>query len=315
VDIVYANTEALLRYHRFHERLNRSIKVQVIGLRLLADTIEQGQPFQNIRDTLASHNEFIGAMPDWTDPAGLVRSARFDIGRAGVVRAFSAFDLFLDEISAAVDRWRAFRQLPSITGRTADKKRSADGGDEDRLDKMCRWLGAKLHTISFMWPVYKYFRLSRDCIVHRDGRASAALAEQSLASDIQVAIGQWVSKTGEQLPPDILRLSKGDNIDFTSRHAIAASSILRLAALDLNRRVIQELGKSGFVYLTAYEGFLASEPLFDRQRGGTMLRALNWLLADRYRARDVRELETARTLRALGLTKRCSKAFEDLRSI
>ncbi|MBB4395069.1 hypothetical protein [Bradyrhizobium sp. ERR14] len=313
MDITYANTEALLRFHRFHERLNRSIKVQVIGLRLLADKIEEQRPLQEIKDTLTSHNEFIGAMPDWTDPIGLVRSARFDIGRAGIVSAFSAFDLFLDEISAAVNRWRAFRELPSIADRTADKK-SQDSGDADRLDKMYRWLGAKLHTVSSMWPVYRYFRLSRDCIVHRDGRASAALAEQSVASDVQAAIGQWVLKTGEQLPPDILRLSKGDTIDFTSRHAIAASSILRLAALDLNRQVIQELGRSGFVYLTAHEGFLAPEPLFDRQRGGTMLRALNWLLADRYRVRDVREVETARTLRALGLTKRCSKAFEELRA-
>jgi hypothetical protein len=103
VDIEYASIEPFLHYHRFHERLNRSIKVQVIGLRLLADSIEQGHPFQKIRDTLATHNEYIGGMPDWTDPTGLVRSARLDIGRAGVVRAFSAFDLFLDEIAAALE--------------------------------------------------------------------------------------------------------------------------------------------------------------------------------------------------------------------
>jgi hypothetical protein len=40
VDISGANTEASLRFHRFHERLNISIKVQMIGLGLLADEID-----------------------------------------------------------------------------------------------------------------------------------------------------------------------------------------------------------------------------------------------------------------------------------
>lgn len=311
VDIANANTEALLRYHRFHERLNRSIKVQIIGLRLLADSIEDGRPFRQIEDSLSRNNEFIGSMPDWTNPMDLVRSARLDLGRAGVVRAFSAFDLFLDEITAAVNRWRDFRELvPASHG--SSKRKAADAGDMDRVEKIYHALGAKRQDIEFLWPVYKYFRLARDCIVHRDGLATAALADQSISSDVNTAVARWVNETGEQRPPDILRLSKGEEIEFSNLHAISSSSILRLIALDLNRQVLQHVGKLGLVYLSAYEAFFAQEPLLNELTGRTMLRALNNLLSNRYRAKRVTEVDTAGMLRKMGLTKRCSKAFKDI---
>jgi hypothetical protein len=300
VDIDNANTEALLRYHRFHERLNKSIKVQIIGLRLLADAIEDGRPFRQIKDSLSKNNEFIGSMPDWTNPMDLVRSARLDIGRAG-----------MDEITAAVNRWRDFRELVP-TSHKSSKRKAADTGDVDRLEKVYHALGAKLQDIEFLRPVYKYFRLARDCIVHRDGLASAALADQSVSSDVDTAVARWVKETGEQRPPDILRLLKGENIEFSSLHAVSSSSILRLIALDLNRQVVQHVGKSGLVYLSAYEAFFAPEPLLDELTGRTMLRALNNLLSNRYRAKRVTEVDTAGMLRKMGLTKRCSKAFRDI---
>jgi hypothetical protein len=46
MDIAGASTEALLRFHRFHERLNRSIKMQVIGLGLLSDEIDAGLAYR-----------------------------------------------------------------------------------------------------------------------------------------------------------------------------------------------------------------------------------------------------------------------------
>lgn len=43
MDLSGANTEATLRFQRFHERFNRAIKVQAIGLGLLTDEVDAGR--------------------------------------------------------------------------------------------------------------------------------------------------------------------------------------------------------------------------------------------------------------------------------
>lgn len=57
MDLSGANTEAILRFHRFHERFNRSIKVQAIGLGLLADEVDAGTPAETVRERLYSHTD------------------------------------------------------------------------------------------------------------------------------------------------------------------------------------------------------------------------------------------------------------------
>src|SRR5689334_11458875 len=101
MDISAANTEASFRFHRAHERLNISIKVQMIGLGLLADEIDSGSQPAELKERLYRRKGWLwGGMPDWTNPRSIITAARRDIGQAGVVRAFSAFDLFMDEIAS-----------------------------------------------------------------------------------------------------------------------------------------------------------------------------------------------------------------------
>jgi hypothetical protein len=310
--IAEANTEGFLRYHRFHERFNRSIKVQVIGVGLLTNAIEDGRTVGEIRIEFDRQGGLWGGMPDWSEPSALINEARLDIGRAGVVAAFSAFDLFLDETAADLERWRAFRKKESpIELSSPISTGSAEG--PDRVERYYHDLGETIAAVNYLWPVYRYFRLARDCIVHRDGIASDAAAQASMSDDLHPVLSHWVKNTKETQPPEVLPLVRGQKINFTHRHAISASSVLRLLARDVNRKAINKLERSGFVYLAAHKGFLISEPLFDGNTGRTMLRALNNLLADRYRVRKVSEMETARTLRSLGLTKKCTKQFEKIR--
>jgi hypothetical protein len=47
-----------------------------------------------------------GALPDWNVPHAEVGLALRDLGQGGVIRAFSAFDLFLNELEAELTSWR-----------------------------------------------------------------------------------------------------------------------------------------------------------------------------------------------------------------
>ena len=78
-----ANTEDSLQFHRFHEHLNRTIKISVIGLGVLSEAIQTGRTEKEIDALLHNQGWLWGGMPDWTDPIGLIEEARRDIGRSG----------------------------------------------------------------------------------------------------------------------------------------------------------------------------------------------------------------------------------------
>jgi hypothetical protein len=105
MDLSNANTEAFIQFHRFHEHLNRTIKTLVIGLGLTAESVQRGRSAESINQLLRDQGWLWGGMPDWTAPGELIDEARRDIGRTGVIRAFSAFDFFLDGIDADLASW------------------------------------------------------------------------------------------------------------------------------------------------------------------------------------------------------------------
>ena len=309
MDIFFANTEPSLRFHRSHERLNISIKVQMIGLGLLADEIDRDCTTSELSEKLYRREGWLwGGMPDWSNPKKVVVAARRDIGQAGVVRAFSAFDLFMDETAADLTRWSAFSGDSQWVCR-------ADAGEPDRAARFYQTISGTPAAVEFLWPVYRYFRFVRDCIVHRDGVASAAVEGASNDPQLADALTAWIDRTGDMTAPQIVPVQAGALIDLNHRHAISASSVLRLIVLDINRQALRLLGVQGLVYLAAHRTFLDEEPLDSAGSFRSMLHVLNWVLSDRYRVRGVSGVATSRVLRELGLMEECAQKYSQLRRI
>jgi hypothetical protein len=307
------NLESTLRFHKFHESLNKSIKVQVIGLGMLADEIDAGISPTKIQERLYARSGWLwGGMPDLNDPTNLLETTRRDIGQAGLARAFSAFDLFLDELQADVDRWNHFYLTPSKIVDSAENEDSPEV--VDRVEKFYARLGADNSNVSHIWDVYQYFRFARDCIVHREGRASDALVTAFANPGINTALNEWVERTDELTAPVLVKVTKGEQIDFTHQQALAASSTLRIIALDLTKIVAQTIGKEGFIYLAAYHAFYGREILPEVAGSSSMLKALNYMLSQRYRVHSFDKTEVSRILKKLGLTKKCSAKFTKIRS-
>lgn len=315
MDISFANTEALLRFHRFHERLNRSIKVQAIGLGLLADEIDAGTGAEEIKRRLYARPGWLwGGMPDWNKPDEELEAALRDIGQGGVARAYSAFDLFLDEIRAELTSWLDFSRNSAIHAPALDATALSDtdadkNADPDRVVRFYEGLGAKSARISHLWCVYRYFRIARNCIAHREGVASQALVEAQSVPELVSTLEHWVQRTGEMLKPELVSVIEGAQIAFTHRQAIAASSTLRLIACDLAKVVIHQLGERGFVYLAARRAFFDTVPLPEAIAMTSMVKTFNEVMTNRYRVRSYNENEALSILRELGLTKKCSARF------
>lgn len=313
MDLSGANTEATLRFHRFHERFNRSIKVQAIGLGLLADEVDAGTPPETIRDRLYARPDWLwGGMPDWTTPRVEIDAALRDIGQAGVVRAFSAFDLFLDELMAELTSWRDFSGATPLDD--VDTPLNDDEpGDTDRVERIYARLGASRARISDVWAVYVYFRRARNCIAHREGVASRSLVEAYAAPELALTLDRWIAQTGDMTAPALVAVQEGEQIAFSHRQGIAASSTLRLIAIDLGELVITQLGERGFVYLAARRAFFDDPPLPATLKMTSMVKAFNNALATRYRVRDYDSREGLGVLRGLDLTKKCSARFAELK--
>ncbi len=313
MDLSTANTEALLRFHRSHEQLNRSIKVQVIGIGLLADEIDAGTPEEAIKQKLYARPGWLwGGMPDWTQPKCEVEAALRDIGQGGIIRAFSAFDLFLDETRGELDSWHYFLSENGMPGPTSDAADTVDSAT-DKVENFYQRHGATRVRISHLWAVYRYFRLARNCIAHREGIASRALVEAYAAPEIAPTLERWVERTSEMAAPLLVPIEEGKPVSFTHRQAIAASSTLRLIALDITQLVIDQLGEKGFVYIAARRAFFKSPPLPEALEMTSMVKTFNKVMANRYRVRSYDPNEGLRILRELGLTKQCTARFAEIK--
>jgi hypothetical protein len=317
MNISTANTESMLRFHRFHERLNRSIKVQAIGLGLLAEEIDAGITAAALKQRMYSRQALWGGMPDWSGASEDVELAIRDIGQGGVLRAFSAFDLFLAQLEGELSSWRDFSGASAPVASTGDNEEDFDGDDEkddlDRVERVYRRLGVSRGRVSDLWAVYRYFRRARNCIAHREGIASRTLVQAFETPELKPTLHRWTARTGEMTSPALVAVRFGDPIEFTHRQSIAASSVLRLLALDLGKLMISHLGEPGFVYLVARRVFLDDPPLPETATKSSMVKAFNTAMADRYRVRGYREEEGLRTLRQLGLTKACSARFGEIK--
>lgn len=266
MDSSNAQMPAFLRFHRFHEDLNRRLKIGVIGLDVLAESLaSKAHNFNSIKDLCYSRGELWGGMPDWTDPQATIEEAKNDLGSAGVLRAFSAFDVFLEqlggEIQVYTERNKRTR-LPAL-GTTSQAQAAVEENEEDPKIKLSRFYsryGWDQKAILDVLPLYTYFRLMRNCLAHADGQVKPALAEVSTSAEVAAAEGSWKRRyRGKSAPASRTQIER-KTLDIRHRDAILASSVLRDIANDLNRKAVSLLTADGLVYLAAHRAIRDSAP-------------------------------------------------------
>lgn len=321
MNLATANTDAFRGFHRFHERLNRTIKATVVAFAVLEREIARGAKKSELDMVTIHAGGLWGGMPDWTDPPGLLAEARKELGAGALVRCFSAFDLFLERLLAELSSWAEFQRKgteassKSKRGRVVIEK-AASTGDETDVEKISRTyarLGWPTKALDFFLPVHRYYRLCRNCIAHRDGLASAALAEASVNQAWQVTIDRWKSVTGEESLPRLKTYAPGAQVVVDHRDAILASSLLRRIAHDMNELALRALGPEGLVYMAARETLLANPPTIGASTGRSPIAVIHAALGFDYRVSDLNDAETIALLQRLNIWKPCLKALDEMR--
>jgi hypothetical protein len=179
MNIKGANTEAYYRFFRAHEDLGSNIKLAYGALHAIS---QDEKPMTSGRTRnlifLPTGGEPWGNNTRWRSVRARIPNVRQLISGMGLVLAASAFEDFLTNVHS--ERTRFF----DFTRKQKSPEQASEEGNEDRerLRLLFNSLEWDISPIEYLLPLYDYFVIVRNCVVHRSGRASPALVEKAESS-------------------------------------------------------------------------------------------------------------------------------------
>lgn len=301
IDITASRLQPFQAFHSFHERINVHIKVAHSANLLLVRHAGVPNSQNELADLITSCH------PSWNAPP--VRNLSIDLQRTqdagvsafAVVSIFSAFDDFL--IGTEAELSRASGNLQAIKPVRVEL---VSDGDEEKVDRVFRLyasMGWDSREIDGLQPLLRYFRLCRNCIAHRDGRASKSLAAQSKDDSLRIALA--ILQDGEER--GIMTFNSNEAIHVSPILAIMCSHILRLIAIDANARLVEALGLDGVLksvvfYAVQLNNELGAKP---RKRPEAIVNALLTKSRVRLGSRD----ESIAEMKRIGIWAQYVKAI------
>jgi hypothetical protein len=307
MNIETANTEPFYRFHRFHEEFNRNIKVAFGALQLLGHSASAEVTEGSKLVILPTGGEPWGDGTKWRSLAPVSSQASKFLSQMGLVRVMSAFEDFLTNVKAEHDR---YANLPLGTAVDSPKLPEDEDDSKEVLVRLFAQLGWDMKPIAFLVPLFDYFSIARNCVVHRSARASEALVEQAQSSALAACLAAWPSARGKKLPT-LPNVEQSREIPFLPRHSILASEVCYRAAEYVNTRLASFLGESGIVYMAAHHTLLADERIPTAAKNSAD-RIVNYALAGRYRVVDLDPLESVKLLKQLDCWRKCLRRYEKL---
>jgi len=299
------NTEAFYRFHRFNEAFDRDLKITHGALEGLRTGIF---PLVDGRTELPIGDEPWNKLTPVDDPAAAARSATRQTATMGIVRVCAALEDFLITLEADLQRTAFLRNEVQA----ADLSEPADGRAGVDLDKICRRLGLDPKPISFLIPLHDFFSVARNCIVHRNGRASVELESAARSEAVRDCLAAWPTRRRARAP-ELPEIIEGVETDWLPRHAILCVTVAYTAASLLNAAMIDRLGRKGLIYTAAHYALLADDPIDTgaRKSAESVVMAQ---LQGRYRFHDVTVGELVETLKAMGKWDLCRARFSHHRA-
>ncbi|MGH8819187.1 MAG: hypothetical protein ACREX5_21505 [Achromobacter pestifer] len=265
IDFSNARLQPFQAFHAFHERINVHIKVANAAALLLVR--HAGDP--TLRDQLA--DLIVSSHPSWNAPP--VRDLTVDVQRAqdsaisafALMAVFSAFDDFLIGTEAEISRGLGAGNSKRVEIDDSQSTEDDAEAEEEKVDRVFRLYEAMSWTtvrIEMLQPLLRYFRLCRNCIAHRNARASKALAEQSTDPEILVSLGTLQEGPERSLMTFIVN----EDIHIPPTLAIMSSHVLRLIAIDVNDKLVSTLGLDGILRSVAHHSVRLNDELGGKAR-------------------------------------------------
>ena len=306
LNLAESGTKAFLKFHKFHERLNRGIKTTAVSLALLEHELASNGAKANaqVKSIAYKVGGIWGGMPDWSNLGDAIGQSRHDLGTSGVIKAFSAFDVFMETLESELHAWNHAPSNPTKKAKKPPEPTSREDAAEEEEEcpkvKVIRFYERHdwdIESVTYAIPIYTYYRLLRNCVAHSDGIATPALAMASEEDNWKTAIDNWHKKTSDKTSPTPIKFRKGDEIKITHREAILASSLLRNLAWDMTKNAVAELGELGMYYLIVSRALKKKDPII--VGGKTYFSKLHAHLENKFRIKNITNKKTRELLETL----------------
>lgn len=302
-----ANTEPYYRFLRAHEDLGSNIKLVYGALHAIS---QDEKPITSGRDTnlilLPTGGEPWGKNTRWRSVKTRIPKLRKLISEMGLVLAASAFEDFLTNVHSEHARFSDFAQIQ----RSAEPASVEEGEDREQLRTLFSALQWDITRIEYLLPLYDYFIITRNCVVHRSGRATRALVEKAESDVLAECVKKWPSRPGRTIP-QLPQVQEGREISLLPRHVILFSEVCQRIALDIDGRLLKFLGVEGLVYLAAYHGLLSDNPIQTDARRSPE-RVINLMLTERCQVQLADEFEVIAILKEMNLWTACRTKYKKL---
>lgn len=302
MDLSNAESEPYVRFRRLRAEFDRNIRVAYGGLQeLRTASLAEGGGFQSV--PVPSGEEPWGKTRNWKNVPDLTaRSARF-LAQMGLVHVMSAFEEFLGDIKTEHDRF-------AIASGNLPEQPDDEDADEQTINRLCGSLGWSPRPIAPIAPLFEYFTIARNCIVHRSGRASRALVRISGDALFLEAAANWTGESGRPLPA-FPQIELNREITFLPRHAVLASIVCNRLAHHFDRRLVDYLGEIGAIYMAAFHALLSDDrPQYFKARSADIV--VRRALCERYRVKGVHLPEVIAALKGLDKWRSCYRRHQVL---
>lgn len=314
IDISTAQLDPYRGFHFFHEEVNIYVKVSLSAALLLI------RQTANPKDSDELHDLIRLTHPSWNTPP--IREMSLDLQRRtygsisafSLISIFSAFDDFIVGTSAELHRYYSSgpgKQPVKLVGakvpiqvETSHQNDDDDDDSEERLRAFFDKNGWDSAAIVPLLPIVRYFRLCRNCIAHRNGRASRALVKCAADDEIHKQIKVLLDTSSDGLK----KYSINDYVFIEPTQAILCSHLLRRIAQHANGQLLNTLGLDGFLRSVAHHTMFADQ-IARTDAAKTAESVLNTSLTNRYRAKVSDSKVGIQEMKRLGLWKRYLEEF------
>ena len=249
IDLSRALTEPFVSYIEFHEALNRTVKISTAAMLLLKAHVAGDDSCELLSGLFVSSNSLWGPQRV-ARPQIEVANSLDELSRVLLVSVFSALDTFIVGVRAEQSRWAAFKYKGSASAIATPSHEEEESGQN--METLYREYGWNSVQVAELIPLYNFFRKVRNCVAHRDSKASKSLASEDTAT-LSVTGRNLVKRRRVVAGTITLPLVKvGKKVALEPQHVIMASSLGYRLAEDVNRKLVSDLGPTGMTHMAAY---------------------------------------------------------------
>ncbi len=317
-----ATTEAFASYNAFHEQLNQTLKVSLGSIHDMRTKVSGKQGPQVMGEIIDNLCLPWGKKKNYPKPDETLNSVNKNLCKNGISQAFSGFELYMTHLIAILAQFSILRNDTFKHAHTTSiyneknppsfanccfsyaEQYAKNNVLANRLIKLQQDLNISDPIINELLPLFDFFRLLRNCIVHLDGIANKDLKEFSETETLQKSFSYWNKNFGKERSPSLPKIERGKAIEITPPQTIFSSAVNYKIAQILDRKAVHILGNTGMSWMACYYALLIDEHIYrDSLVSRSPENIVNFYLASRYLIQETNGEETIQELLNCGVWK------------